>query len=50
MGLILMIFLVALLVGALPRWRHSSEWGYAPAGGLSTILVIVLILVLMGRF
>jgi hypothetical protein len=46
---ILLIILVLLLVGALPTWPYSTGWGYYPAGGLGTILVIVLILVLLGR-
>jgi hypothetical protein len=48
MGLILIIVLVALLFGALPRWHHSSNWGYYPAGGLGTVLLIVVILMLLG--
>ena len=47
LGLILVIILVALVLGALPRWSHSTNWGYYPAGGLGTILVIVLILWLL---
>lgn len=46
---ILLIVLVLLFLGALPRWGHSRSWGYAPSGGLGLILVIVLVLVLMGR-
>ncbi len=49
MGLILLVFLVLLLIGALPSWPHSRSWGYYPSGGLGAILVIVLILVLVGR-
>ena len=49
LGTILLIVLVLFLIGALPRWRHSANWGYGPTGGLGVILVIVLILVLMGR-
>jgi hypothetical protein len=37
-----------LLVGALPNWPHSKNWGYGPTGGLGTILLIVLILILLG--
>jgi hypothetical protein len=48
MGLILLIVLILLLVGALPRWGHSRSWGYYPTGGLSLILTIVLILLLLG--
>ena len=48
-GLILLIVLVLFLVGALPRWRHSANWGYGPSGGLSAILLVVVVLLLMGR-
>jgi len=48
-GLILLIVLVILLIGALPTWGHSRSWGYFPSGGLGLVLVIILILVLMGR-
>jgi hypothetical protein len=48
MGTILLVILILLLIGALPRWPYSSGWGYYPTGGLGLILVIVLILVLMG--
>jgi hypothetical protein len=46
---ILIILLILMLVGALPRWGHSASWGYGPSGILGVILVIVLILLLMGR-
>ncbi len=49
MGLILTIFLILLLLGALPTWPHSREWGYAPSGALGTVLLIVIILLLLGR-
>jgi hypothetical protein len=49
MGLILLIVLVLLLLGGLPTWGHSREWGYGPSGVLGLILVIVLILVLLGH-
>ncbi|MGC1482191.1 MAG: DUF3309 family protein [Candidatus Acidiferrum sp.] len=49
LGTILIIFLILALFGALPRWSHSKEWGYMPTGGVSLILVIVVILVLLGR-
>jgi hypothetical protein len=49
MGIILLVILVLLLLGALPTWPHSRNWGYYPSGGLGTVLVIVLVLVLMGR-
>jgi uncharacterized membrane protein YkgB len=49
LGTILIIVLVLLLLGAIPSWPHSKNWGYWPSGGLGLVLVIVLILVLLGR-
>ena len=49
LGMILVVILVLALVGALPRWSHSREWGYFPTGGLGAILVVVVILLLLGR-
>jgi uncharacterized protein DUF3309 len=46
---ILIVFLVLALVGALPRWSHSREWGYFPTGGVGIVLVVVVILLLLGR-
>ncbi len=48
MGLLLLIIVIMLLVGALPRWGHSRDWGYYPSGGLGLVLLIVVVLVLMG--
>lgn len=50
MGTILIIVLVLMLVGALPTWPHSASWGYYPSGGLGLIILILLILLLTGRF
>jgi hypothetical protein len=50
LGIILLIVLVLLLLGALPAWGHSRNWGYGPSGGLGTLLVIVLIVWLVYRF
>ena len=50
MGTILLIVLILLLLGAIPSWPHSRNWGYAPSGTLGLILVILLILVLLGHF
>lgn len=47
MGLILLIILILLLLGAFPRWPYSRNWGYGPTGGIGLILVIVLILLLL---
>ena len=49
LGTIVLVVLVLLLIGAIPRWSHSRSWGYAPSGVLGTILIVVLILVLLGR-
>jgi hypothetical protein len=50
MGLILLIILVLLLLGAIPSWPHSRNWGYGPSGGIGLILVIVVVLVLLRVF
>jgi hypothetical protein len=47
LGIILLVILILLLLGALPAWPYSREWGYGPTGGLGLLLVIVLILVVM---
>ena len=49
LGTVLLIVLILLLLGALPTWPHSRQWGYYPSGGLGLIVAILLILVLMGR-
>jgi hypothetical protein len=49
LGTILIVVLVMAVLGSLPRWSHSREWGYAPTGGVGLILLIVVILVLLGR-
>jgi Protein of unknown function (DUF3309) len=46
---ILIIILILLLIGALPTWPYSSDWGYYPGGGIGLILVIIIILALLGR-
>ncbi len=48
-GTILLVVLVLLLLGALPTWGHSREWGYGPSGGLGLVLIIIIILVLLGK-
>lgn len=49
LGTILLIVLVLFLIGALPRWSHSSNWGYYPSGGVGVVLTVVVVLLLMGR-
>lgn len=49
LGTILLVILVLMLIGAIPQWPHSRNWGYGPSGGLGLVLVIVVALLLMGR-
>jgi hypothetical protein len=49
LGTILLIILILALIGALPTWGHSRNWGYAPSGGLGLIVLIIIILLLLGR-
>ena len=49
MGTILIVILILILVGALPTWPHSKNWGYYPSGGLGLVLLILIILLLLGR-
>ena len=49
LGTILLVFLILILLGALPRWGHSREWGYGPSGIIGTILIIYVVLILIGR-
>ena len=49
MSTILIVILVLMLLGAFPAWPHSRSWGYGPSGGLSLVVVILLILILTGR-
>lgn len=48
-GTILLIVLILMLVGVLPTWPHSSQWGYGPSGALGVIVVILLVLLLLGK-
>ena len=49
MGLILLNILIVLLMGGLPRWGYSQNWGYGPSGILGLVLVVVLVLIFMGH-
>ena len=49
LGTILLVILILMLLGAMPAWPHSRNWGYGPSGGLGLVAVILLILVLLGR-
>ncbi len=48
-GPILIVILVLALLGVLPRWSHSRDWGYYPTGGVGIILFVVVILLVLGR-
>jgi len=47
---ILFILLVLMLLGALPAWPYSRGWGYYPSGGLGLVLLVLIVLLLLGRF
>ena len=49
LGIILLVVLILILIGALPRWGYSRSWGVFPSGIVGVVLVIVIILLLMGR-
>jgi hypothetical protein len=49
LGMIVLIVVILLLVGAIPTWPHSRSWGYGPSGGLGLVLVIILILFVLGK-
>ena len=49
LGTILVVLLILALIGALPRWSHSRDWGYFPTGGVGLVLLVVVILILTGR-
>lgn len=49
LGTILLVVLILLLIGVIPSWPHSRNWGYGPSGGLGVVVIIVIVLLLMGR-
>ena len=49
LGTILIVVVILMLVGAIPTWPHSRQWGYFPSGALGVVLLIVVILLLLGR-
>jgi hypothetical protein len=49
LGTILLVILILMLLGAMPTWPHSRNWGYGPSGGLGLVALIIIILLLMGR-
>ena len=49
LGTIILILLILILIGAIPTWPHSRNWGYGPSGGLGLVVIILVVLLLMGR-
>jgi hypothetical protein len=49
LGTILLVVLILMLIGAVPSWPHSRNWGYGPSGGLGLVVIIIVVLLLMGR-
>jgi hypothetical protein len=49
LGTVLIVVLIMALLGVLPRWSHSRDWGYVPTGGVGLVLIIVVVLLLAGR-
>ena len=49
LGTILIVILVLALLGVLPRWSHSRDWGYAPTGGVGVVILVVVVLLVLGR-
>lgn len=49
LGTILLVLLVLMLLGALPTWPHSRNWGFAPSGGLGLIVLVLVILLVLGK-
>ena len=49
MSTILVIVIILLLIGALPTWSHSANWGYFPSGALDLVLIVLVVLMLVGR-
>jgi len=48
-GTILLIILILMLVGVIPSWPHSRQWGYGPSGAIGLIVVILVVLLLLGK-
>lgn len=49
LGTVLLVVLILLLLGALPTWNHSRNWGVAPSGGLGLVVLVLVVLLLLGR-
>ncbi|MDD5470658.1 MAG: DUF3309 family protein [Sideroxydans sp.] len=49
LGTILLIVLLLMLIGAIPSWPHSRNWGYVPSSGLGMVVIIIIVLILLGK-
>jgi hypothetical protein len=49
LGTIILVILILMLLGAIPAWPHSRNWGYGPSGGLGLVVLVLIILIVMGR-
>jgi hypothetical protein len=49
LGIALIVILILVLIGSVPTWPHSRNWGYYPSGGLGLVLAIVVVLLLLGK-
>jgi len=49
LGTILLILLIIMVVGSVPTWPHSRNWGYFPSGGIGLILIVLIVLIFLGR-
>jgi len=49
LGTLLLVLLILMLLGALPTWPHSKNWGYYPSSGLGLLLAVLIVLLLLGR-
>lgn len=49
LGTIVLVALILMLIGVIPTWPHSRNWGYAPSGGLGLVILILVILIVLGK-
>jgi hypothetical protein len=48
-GMLVLLIVILLLVGAIPAWPYSAKWGYGPSGGLGVVLLVLIVLLVMGK-
>jgi len=48
-GTLLLVLLILLLLGAIPTWPHSKEWGYGPSSLLGIFVIVIIVLLLLGK-